>query len=148
MRVDVVVYCTIPPKLCISFIYDPMVGSFHSFILSQFTPPLSFLRTIELPFVIITYNCRQNHANNCVQLFTTSCVFCSIVQSYVIQGQYVFKRYYAPITYSITSQFRDILIGRTKYQGIYGYFCDDVFKYFIVTVTCELPIWCMHFNCF
>ena len=42
---------------------------------SKFTPVLPFLRTIELPCVIATYNCTQRYTNNYVQLLSTSCVF-------------------------------------------------------------------------
>ena len=34
-----------------------------------------------------------------------------------------------PIIASVTSQSREILTGSTKYQGIGGYFCENVFKY-------------------
>ena len=53
----------------------------------------SFLQTIELPFVAVTYNCPQRYANNYVQLFTTSCVFSTSVRSYVTKGQGVTRRY-------------------------------------------------------
>ena len=43
------------------------------------------------------------------------------------------------ITAGITLQFRDILTGSTKYQGVDGYFYDVVFNIGILTVTNELP---------
>ena len=34
-------------------------------------PAITFLRTVKLPFVVITYNCPHRNANNYVQLLTT-----------------------------------------------------------------------------
>ena len=53
----------------------------------NFSPLLPFLRTIELPFVVITYNDPQRYAKHYVQLLTTSRVFSSIVPTYVTQGR-------------------------------------------------------------
>ena len=73
-----------------------------TFIFSKFTLPLRFLRTIELPFVVIMFNCLQCYVNNCIQSFTSSCVFPMIVPSYVIQGQGV------TVTADIMSQLRKL----------------------------------------
>ena len=68
-------------------------GQVVCFIFFKFTLLLLFLRTIELPIQVITYNCPQRYANNYVQL-STSCVFSSIVPTYVLQGQGVIRHYY------------------------------------------------------
>ena len=56
-------------------IYDTTIGSSTiprsgslSFIFSKLTQPLPFLRTIELLFVVITYNCPQRYGNNYVPI--------------------------------------------------------------------------------
>ena len=74
-----------------------------SLIFSRFTSLIPFLRTIELPFVVITFSYPQRYANSYVQLLTTSRVFFSNVQSYVMQEQGIATRCY-------------------KCQGIDGYF--------------------------
>ena len=66
------------------------------------------------------------------ELLTMSCVFCSIVPIYVIQGQGSLD---VTITASIKSQFREILTGSVQCQGIDERFCNNVFNTVIVTVT-------------
>ena len=80
-------------------IYDPTVGSSTtprsgrlSLNISKFTQLLPFPRTMELPFVVITYNSPQYYVKNDVELLTSR-VFSSIVRSYVTQRQGVARRY-------------------------------------------------------
>ena len=89
---------------------------------------LPFLGTIKLPFVVIMYNCLQCYVNNYERLFTTSCIFSSIVPSYVIQRQGIDRRYYNYQYYVTISRVGfpeaiKILTGSTQCQGINGYFC-------------------------
>ena len=101
-----------------------------SFIISRFTPLSPFLRTVELPFIVITYNCPQRNDNNSVQLLTTPCVFSSIVQSHVIQGLRVARRHYHYQYYiQAFQEVIKILTGNTKYQTIDGYFCEFLQTY-------------------
>ena len=93
---------TTPQSGCLSFIFSNII-----FL-------LPFLQTIELPFVVITYNCPHRYVNNYI--------YSLIVQSYVIQRQGV-----ATITASVMLQIQEILTGSTKYQGIDGDLCDNVF---------------------
>ena len=80
--------------------------------------------------VVIMYNCRQCYVNNYVQMLTT-CVFSSIVPSFVTQGQGVAMRYYNCQNYVGISRDDDWQhqAPSTKHQGIDGYFCDNVFLY-------------------
>ena len=98
------------------------VGRF-SFYFFEIHPLLPFLRTIELLFVVITYNYPQSYANYYVQLDNVMRSFFDCVA----------------ITATVTSQFREILTSTNKHQGIEGYFCDNVFNIVIVTVSYELP---------
>ena len=66
--------------------YEPTIGSSPFYLFLKFTALITFLRIIELPFVIIMYNGPQ-------ELLTIFCVFSSIIQSYVIQRQGVATRY-------------------------------------------------------
>ena len=122
------VCCTTPPRSFgfasrVSnfqvFIYDYTVDVVHgpveSVLFFLFIPILPCLRTIDLSFVV-TYNCLQCYVNNYVRLLTTSCVFSSIVQSYVIQRN---ASLHVTIAANITLTFREIKPGSTKYQGIY-----------------------------
>ena len=49
-------------------------------LFSKSAPLFPFVRTIKIPFAVITYNCPQWYANNHVQLLTMSRVFSSFVQ--------------------------------------------------------------------
>ena len=102
----------------------PQLG-YLSLIFFKFTPLLPFLQKIKLPFVVFMYINLQHCTNNYVQLLTTSCVFSSIVHSYVIQGQ-GFARHYYDCQCNKFQGVINILTGSTKYQGIDGCFCDNV----------------------
>ena len=127
MFVCIVCYAT--PRRCFAsrapnfqgFIYNPTVGSSQFYYFIKFTPQLTFLRTIKLPF--ITYNCLQCYVNNYVQLLT-SCVFSLIVPNDITQGQGVTTT--ASITVAISrvgfQEAIKILTGTTKYEGTDGYF--------------------------
>ena len=106
------------------FIYDTTVG-LSQFNFFFFTLLLPFLQKIKLPFVVFMYISLQHCTNNYVQLLTTSCVFSSIVHSYVIQGQGVARHYYDCQCHKFQGVI-NILTGNTKYQGIDGCFCDNV----------------------
>ena len=120
-----------------TIIYDPTVGSSTTprsghlqphgrvvtvYLCSKFTPLLPFVKTTELPFVIIRYNYPQLYANNYLTLLTTSNVFPATVPTYVIQGQLI-ARHYCSCKYYVAIT---ILTGNTMHQGIDGYFCDTV----------------------
>ena len=103
-------------------------GQVFSVLFFKFTRLLLFLRTIELPFLVITYNCRPRYSNNYVQLLTTSCVFYSIVQSYAIQGRGVTTRHYDGKCYVTNSRSHldiDWQHPPCMYQGSDGYVCDN-----------------------
>ena len=78
-------------------------SSRFSFFL-EIHPLLPFLRAIELPLVVIMYNCVQTYANNYVQLMTMLCFFSLTVRNYVIQGQGVATD--VTVTADVTSQCR------------------------------------------
>ena len=96
------------------FISDLTVGSSQFIFLIHPAITLSMNNRITL----CSYYA-QLSTNIYVQLLTTSTSF---LTSY--KGKASVD---VIITNSIMSRFREILSGNTKYQGIDGYFCDNVF---------------------
>ena len=113
------------------FLYDPRGSSSQFYLFRNSHRYYVFYEQWNYPMQLLRAYYPQRCKNNYVQLLTTSCVFCSIVDNYVIQGQGVNRRYY-----SIRSQFREILTGSIKYQGIDGYFFDNIMyrkkKYLVI----------------
>ena len=97
-----------------------------TFKFKKITSALPFLRTTELHFVISAYSYPQPHANNYVTFFTMSCVFSTIVPSYVRQG-HQFGIHYYNVHYFVVilrvgfQEAIKILTACTKYQGINGF---------------------------
>ena len=88
----------------------------NTIIFSKFTPLLPCLRTIELPFVVIAYNCSQFHAS-----FLR---FFEVTQTAAIR--YYNSQCYVAISRVGVQETIKIFTGCIKYQGIDGYLFDNV----------------------
>ena len=109
------------------FIYGPTKEWSH-FYLKQFIPQLSFQRTIELPCVVITYNCPQREQFRTI-VYNVTRLFYDCLE---VQGQCVARLYYYYVAISRVGFQEAIKIwsGSIKYQGIdsiEGYFCGNVY---------------------
>ena len=112
------------------FIYDPHNQVICFILFTQLSP---FLRTIQLPFVVISTAVCNATQTITLQLLTKSCIFSSIVQSYVIQQKGIFRRY-SNCQYYVAI-WRDIDWQYQRHRWIFLLILQNIV---IMTVTYEL----------